>query len=604
MFLVGIFLFVLPFLAFVAVKRNLRVFLIYSALSIYLFFLFFFIIKFRDFSALWAHAEKPSLKFFLQYYFCFVIVVACMLLNRKICLVKRGEKVSSLPALVMASLAFLLLRLLNWGLASFPLYQPATVVAVLAGGVRGGVNVSIIKNCMISVFLPALTFTLVVSLFSLYLSKKNENSLKLFRVSLKTLLALILLLVSFFTFLHRTMFFRYPALVKEYLKPSVDSDFYRNEYVKPENDKIIFPEKKRNLIFILLESMESSFADKENGGLMGENLIPNLTELAKENVSFGENDLLGGGSQLDGTGWTIAAIVSKLGGVPFNLKTSGNPQAIQSFLPNLITLTDILGNQGYDMEFLFGSDKAFASRGLFFESHGGVKVMDLDSFRQSGRLPSDYHNGFWGFEDFLLYKFAKEELEKLSKGDTPFFLGFLTVDTHYPEGYVCPLCKKRHPENPYKDVITCADFQVATFIDWCKKQDFYEDTLIVVMGDHLFMQVPTDNLFDQSDENGVFTSEHVVEEVKKRKTKKTERRWYNLFVNSSLQVADEKDRVFSSYDMFPTLLEAMGVQVEGHRLGFGTSLFSDEKTLLERFPLDYINEKTMENTIQYDSFVN
>lgn len=56
--------------------------------------------------------------------------------------------------------------------------------------------------------------------------------------------------------------------------------------------------------------------------------------------------------------------------------------------------------------------------------------------------------------------------------------------------------------------------------------------------------------------------------------------------------------------MFPTLLEAMGVQVEGHRLGFGTSLFSDEKTLLERFPLDYINEKTMENTIQYDSFVN
>ena len=33
-----------------------------------------------------------------------------------------------------------------------------------------------------------------------------------------------------------------------------------------------------------MESMESSYADKEDGGTMDDNYIPNLTKLAKENI--------------------------------------------------------------------------------------------------------------------------------------------------------------------------------------------------------------------------------------------------------------------------------------------------------------------------------
>lgn len=46
--------------------------------------------------------------------------------------------------------------------------------------------------------------------------------------------------------------------------------------------EITFPEKKRNLIYIFLESMESTYASKDEGGEFEFNCIPELTQLAKE----------------------------------------------------------------------------------------------------------------------------------------------------------------------------------------------------------------------------------------------------------------------------------------------------------------------------------
>ena len=36
-------------------------------------------------------------------------------------------------------------------------------------------------------------------------------------------------------------------------------------------------------------------------------------------------------------------------------------------------------------------------------------------------------------------------------------------------------------------------------------------------------------------------------------------------------------------DLYPTTLAAMGVQIEGDRIGLGTNLFSDKETILEKY---------------------
>ena len=69
--------------------------------------------------------------------------------------------------------------------------------------------------------------------------------------------------------------------VKEYLvNQKKESHFIEQNYVDPRTTKITFPDKKRNLIYIYLESMESTFASKGDGGGLDFNCIPELTTLA------------------------------------------------------------------------------------------------------------------------------------------------------------------------------------------------------------------------------------------------------------------------------------------------------------------------------------
>ena len=61
------------------------------------------------------------------------------------------------------------------------------------------------------------------------------------------------------------------------------SDFIGEHYVSPADVTLTFPEQKRNLIFIFLESLEMTYSDTGNGGAFSRNVIPNLTRLAQEN---------------------------------------------------------------------------------------------------------------------------------------------------------------------------------------------------------------------------------------------------------------------------------------------------------------------------------
>jgi phosphoglycerol transferase len=65
---------------------------------------------------------------------------------------------------------------------------------------------------------------------------------------------------------------------------------YEDVYVDPETVTITFPEQKRNLIYIYLESMETTYGDVASGGSREVSLIPELTELAGNYITFSGND--------------------------------------------------------------------------------------------------------------------------------------------------------------------------------------------------------------------------------------------------------------------------------------------------------------------------
>lgn len=366
--------------------------------------------------------------------------------------------------------------------------------------------------------------------------------------------------------------------IDEWVKGRLDSStIFEEYYVDAAKADIKAPKKKKNLIYILSESLEASYSDFENGGCMDQNYIPNLTKLAKENVHFSRNESLAGAVEVEGTGWTIAAMVAQTSGVPLMLPIGRNSYGkYDEFLPGITSLGEILEENGYVNEIVIGSKREFAGVDTYLEQHGNYKIFDYYTARNEKYVTD--HNGFWGVDDVDLMRIAKDEITELAAGDKPFSIIVNTIDLHTPSGYVCSECEFTH-DDTYKNIIECQDRMIAGFVEWCQEQDFYEDTVIVIAGDHLSMAP-------------VVKNEYVPE--------KYQRSVYNAIINSDLEPVNPNNRLFTTMDMFPTILASLGFEIEGDRLGIGTNLYSDKKTVMEIMGKETFKEEIGKNSKLYN----
>lgn len=366
--------------------------------------------------------------------------------------------------------------------------------------------------------------------------------------------------------------------VGEYLEnQKTESHFIEDNYANPNQIQIRFPEQKRNLIYIFMESMETTYASKDVGGGLDFNCIPELTQLAMENVNFSGTEQLGGIYPTDGSTWTMGAMVAQTSGLPLklNLRAENVSEDIE-VLPKAKTIGDILGEQGYRQEIMFGSEGEFAGRKQYFEKHGGYEVLDYKYAAENGWLPSPDYRVWWGYEDEKLFEFAKVRLNELGNGQQPFNFTMLTVDTHFEDGYPCRLCQDLYGEQ-YANVMACSSRQLVEFIRWIQQQPFYENTTIVLVGDHLTMDSDFCANVSPEYQRGVL----------------------NIFVNAPVMAVNTKNRIASTMDMFPTTIAALGGEIEGDRLGLGTNLFSGRPTLAEELGMDQLNAEVRKNSLFY-----
>lgn len=363
---------------------------------------------------------------------------------------------------------------------------------------------------------------------------------------------------------------------------STYSSFIDDNYVNPAAVPLKFPEQKRNLIYIFLESMENTYADENNGGAFEDNVIPELTELSKANENFsGNENVLNGGYAMKGATWTIGAMFAQTSGLPLTLPIDQNSMGTQNdFFPTLVTLGDILHEEGYAQTLLIGSEASFGGRKLYFEQHGNYSIHDYIYSLDNGEIPEGY-SVWWGYEDERLFDIAKNQLDVLSDSEQPFNLTMLTVDTHFEDGYICGLCQEEFGDDQYSNVMACSSRQVAEFVSWVQDQPFYENTTIVISGDHLTM----DSDYCENVPNGY------------------ERKVYTTYINAPVETQSEEYREYSTFDNFPTTLASLGVEIPGNRLGLGTNLFSEEETLIERYGKDEVNSGLAQKSVLMDELV-
>ena len=432
-----------------------------------------------------------------------------------------------------------------------------------------GTNEDMIWDYILKCILPTIIIFIIVYVIMKMINKKGKKNGKFLGVI--CVVSIGVMCISIYNVWTKLDVGEYISGQNEF------STFIDDNYVDPRDVDIVFPEKKRNLIYIFLESMETTYIDEKNGGAFEENVIPELTKLAQENEDFsGKSKKLNGGYSLTGSTWTMGAMFAQTSGLPLKISISANEMDTQkSFFPGIVTIGDILGDAGYSQTLMIGSDATFGGRRLYFTDHGNYDIFDYNYAAQQGML-SDEYPVWWGYDDQKLFEFAKEKLNELSAQDEPFNLTMLTVDTHFEDGYVCDKCDDKFGDNQYANVMACSSKQVKEFVEWVKQQYFYEDTTIVISGDHPTMD---SDFCENVDEN-------------------YGRRVYTAYINASDSPKSSMTRTYTTFDNFPTTLAAMGVTIEGNRLGLGTNLFSSEQTLSERYGLEN-EEKEMKKNSEF-----
>lgn len=483
---------------------------------------------------------------------------------------------------VLVSALFVFLGVLartgtDWGTETFGDVTGDQLIINLTSpteGTESSVYYSGFEGPMFISVLALVFFCIVLCVRFKLVYKLKEKRITVFNDTVKKILCVLFsCLVLMYGVRYGVKVFRLNRVFNSYV---LKSNFIEENYVDPLETKVTFPEKKRNLIHIYLESMENSFMSKDLGGYIDQNLIPKLTELGYEGTVFSDTDsYFGGPLQGTGTQWSLASMVNQTTGLPMKAPGMTNTYGTDGkFLPGAGTLGELLEKQGYEQTVMIGASAGFGGLDYLYSTHGNWKIMDYRYAKKNNMVPADY-KVWWGFEDDKLYEFAKEEITRLYKTGKPFNFTMETADTHRPDGYL-PADAATPYKSHYANVLLNSSNDTYEFVKWIQQQPFYENTTIILIGDHLSMDTQFFKDYNFPD------SYH--------------RTQYNLILNPAPGVATKdtnitNNRLWANWDYFPTVVASIGGKIEGERLGIGTNLFSGERTVYEEYGVNFVDRE-------------
>ena len=90
---------------------------------------------------------------------------------------------------------------------------------------------------------------------------------------------------------------------------------------------------------------------------------------------------------------------------------------------------------------------------------------------------------------------------------------------------------------------------------------------------------------------GFFTERGILED---------DRYIYSTYINSSVEAEKTEDRIYTGFDTYPTIISAIGGKINGDRLGLGVNLFSNKKTLAEKYGIKKLNEEIIKKSEFYN----
>ncbi|WP_088815332.1 MULTISPECIES: LTA synthase family protein [Listeria] len=341
-------------------------------------------------------------------------------------------------------------------------------------------------------------------------------------------------------------------------------NYTKSKYAAP-NMEYFGKAKGKNVIYIHLESFQQFLI---NYKLNGEEVTPFINSFFKDENTLSFTNFFhqtGQGKTADAEMMLENSLYGLSQGSAFTTKGSNTFQSAPG----------ILANYGYDSAVFHGNYKSFWNRDEVYKHFGYNHFFDASYYDMNENDVSNY-----GLKDKPFFKESEPYIETLKQ---PFYAKFITLTNHFPypinedEASIAPATTGDSSVDTYFQTARYLDESVKSFVTYLKETGLYDNSVIVMYGDH----------YGISDNHASAMTQILGKD-------------YNSFENAQAQrvpfmvhVPGVKGGVQTQYggeiDVLPTMLHLLGIDTKDY-LQMGTDLLSkDHKELVPFRNGDFIS---------------
>jgi lipoteichoic acid synthase len=225
------------------------------------------------------------------------------------------------------------------------------------------------------------------------------------------------------------------------------------------------------------------------------------------------------------------------------------------------SMTESLNENGYYTTAMHANNKSFWNRDIMYDSLGYERFYSLPDYQVT-----DENSVNWGMKDTPFFEQSVEHMKEMPK---PFSTKMITLTNHYPftldeeDKLIDPYTSKDGTVNRYFQTVRYMDEALKNFITDLKESGLYEDSVIVMYGDH----------YGISENHNTAMSQYLGKEVTPLVSTQLQR--VPLIIHVPGKEGKTVSKVSGQIDLKPTILHLMGIDTKKD-IQFGGDLFSEQ----------------------------
>lgn len=310
--------------------------------------------------------------------------------------------------------------------------------------------------------------------------------------------------------------------------------------------------KGKNLIVVTLESMQTFTINED---MNGQTITPFLNELTEdEDTIYFPNfyHQTGLGKTSDSEFLLENSLYPLSGGAVFFTHGENTYNS----------MAEKLGDQGYFTNVQHANTKSFWNRDMMYESLGIDDFLDIQSYTVGEGQAVN-----WGMKDI---PFFEQSVDYMAEMPQPFYSRLITLTNHHPftldeeDKLIDEFDSNSGTLNRFFQTTRYLDEAVKELFDNLKEEGLYENSIIVMYGDH----------YGISENHNAAMAQYLGKEITPYESAQLQKVPFFIHIPGSGQ-GHVNEEIGGQIDLRPTILSLMGIE-NSTDMQFGSDLFSKE----------------------------